>query len=344
MKSRFPAQLGGAGDGIRTRDTLLGRHDDIAKLVNKTSVSTLALLTNFSKAYISQVKQGKKAVSVRLMEALAKHLPERKEPDYLALFLQSRKSIGVSPKTLEFYSDRLGTFVTSFEYLKAGKIPVQRYLNSIPPNDNGLATRHATYRALKTFYRWLNSEYGIDNPVKGLSAPILGKPMLPALDESQVKLLINAVDNIRDKAIIVLFVESGLRLSELANIKPGDINWEGRCIKVLGKGRKTALAPFGVMSEEYIQSWLSEYNPDGNIWGMTKSGIAIMLARLEKRTGITCNPHTFRRTFAVLLRKAGIDTMTIKELGRWESLEMVQRYTRSFAFEDSMKFYKSPLG
>jgi len=92
-----------------------------------------------------------------------------------------------------------------------------------------------------------------------------------------------------------------------------------------------------------MRSWLSEYNPDGNIWGMTKSGIAIMLARLEKRTGITCNPHTFRRTFAVLLRKAGIDTMTIKELGRWESLEMVQRYTRSFAFEDSMKFYKSPL-
>ena len=68
-----------------------------------------------------------------------------------------------------------------------------------------------------------------------------------------------------------------------------------------------------------------------------------MLRRLEAKTGITCNAHVFRRTFAVLLRKAGIDTMTIKELGRWESLEMVQRYTRSFAFEDSMKFYKSPL-
>ena len=48
-------------------------------------------------------------------------------------------------------------------------------------------------------------------------------------------------------------------------------------------------------------------------------------------------------TFACLLRKAGVDTMTIKDLGRWESLEMVQRYTRSVTFHDSLKFYEAPL-
>jgi len=68
-----------------------------------------------------------------------------------------------------------------------------------------------------------------------------------------------------------------------------------------------------------------------------------MLRRLEKNTGMPCNAHTFRRTFACLLRKAGVDTMTIKDLGRWESLEMVQRYTRSVTFQDSLKFYKAPL-
>ena len=50
------------------------------------------------------------------------------------------------------------------------------------------------------------------------------------------------------------------------------------------------------------------------------------------------------QTISILLRKAGVDTMTIKDLGRWESLEMVQRYTRSISFQDSMKFYKAPLG
>ncbi len=68
-----------------------------------------------------------------------------------------------------------------------------------------------------------------------------------------------------------------------------------------------------------------------------------MLLELAKKTGLPCNPHTFRRTFACLLRKAGLDTMTIQQLGRWESLEMVQRYTRSVRFEDSMKFYRAPL-
>jgi len=49
------------------------------------------------------------------------------------------------------------------------------------------------------------------------------------------------------------------------------------------------------------------------------------------------------RTFACLLRKAGVDVLTIKDLGRWESLEMVQRYTRSVTFHDSLKHYKAPL-
>jgi integrase len=68
-----------------------------------------------------------------------------------------------------------------------------------------------------------------------------------------------------------------------------------------------------------------------------------MLGDLKQATGLPCNPHTFRRTFACLLRKAGVDTMTIKDLGRWESLEMVQRYTRSFSFQGSLRFYKAPL-
>jgi len=72
-------------------------------------------------------------------------------------------------------------------------------------------------------------------------------------------------------------------------------------------------------------------------------GIKSMLEQLGNENGLQCNPHTFRRTFACLLRKAGIDTMTIKDLGRWESLEMVQRYTRSVTFQDSLKFYKAPL-
>ncbi len=251
--------------------------------------------------------------------------------------------MGVSARTLEFYRDRLSQFVLVVNYAKATRAGIERYLNSIPPNQYGLATRHASFRTIKTFYKWLNNEYSLRNPVNGMSAPILGKPILPSLSASDVLYLVEQTNSIRDKAIIALFTESGLRLSELVSIKPYDIDWQSHTIKVMGKGRKEAYAPFGELSERYLREWLAQYQPDVNIWGINKNGIQTMLARLEKQTGLPCNPHTFRRTFACLLRKAGVDTMTIKDLGRWESLEMVQRYTRSFSFQDSLKFYKAPL-
>lgn len=272
-----------------------------------------------------------------------KRLSGRDKRDYLELFLQSREAMGVSPKTLRYYSERLSKFIRVVDYLHASHQDIQRYLNSIPPNQYGLGTRHASFRAIKAFYRWLNSEYGIPNRMEGVPAPILGKPILPTLESEQVLYLIEIANSTRDKAIIALFTESGLRLSEMAYIKPDSINWTNRTVKVLGKGRKEAYAAFGDLTDKYLKAWLQKYQPNGNVWGLNEWGIASMLRRLETATGLPCNAHTFRRTFACLLRKAGIDTMTIKDLGRWESLEMVQRYTRSVSFDDSLKFYPTSL-
>ncbi len=155
--------------------------------------------------------------------------------------------------------------------------------------------------------------------------------------------LLNRANNVRDKAIIALFTESGLRLSELAGIRVEDIDWKDKTIKVMGKGRKEALAPLGSLTQKYLKEWFGEHRSNGNIWDLNTWGIISMLRRLEKTFGLPCNPHVFRRTFACLLRKAGLDVMTIKDLGRWESLEMVQRYTRSVSFQDSLKFYRAPL-
>ncbi len=155
--------------------------------------------------------------------------------------------------------------------------------------------------------------------------------------------LIERAGTIRDKAIIAFFTESGLRLSELSSIRPENISWELHTVQIVGKGRKEAYAPFGELTEKYLKPWIRQHQPNGNLWGLNQWGIASMLRRLEAATRLPCNPHTFRRTFACLLRKAGLDILTIKDLGRWESLEMVQRYTRSVSFQDSLRFYKAPL-
>ena len=200
------------------------------------TVSELAELRKLSKAYISQVKNGKRPPSKKLLESLTQ--TQKHEKDFLALFLESRAAMGVSPKTMRFYRQRLFPFTNQVNYIEAKRQYIEKFLGMIPPNHNGLATRHASFRAIKTFYRWLSSEHNLPNPLIGTSAPILGKPVLPSLSADQVSYIINTVENPRNKAIIALFTESGLRLSELSNIKLKDIDWGNQSH---GQGQKRSI-------------------------------------------------------------------------------------------------------
>jgi site-specific recombinase XerD len=311
------------------------------QLLNSLGVAEISELSKFSKSYISQVKHGKCQPSKKLIEALKNNYRQTQtEHDYFTLFLRSRKAMQVSPGTEQFYRTKLGRFFREVNIDKASRQDIEIFLLQFENPGN----RHAHYRAIRTFYNWREEVFDLPNPMGKLKAPRLGKLILPSLNREQVDYLLYVVDNVRDKAIIAMFTESGLRLNELANVSLEDINWSDKTIQVMGKGQKEALAPFGTKTKKYLGEWLKKYQPNGNIWGLNPWGVVSMLKRLEKRTGIPCNPHIFRRTFACLLRKAGLDVMTIKDLGRWESLEMVQRYTRTVTFQDSLKFYKSILG
>ena len=311
------------------------------QLLNKLSVSQIAELSKLSKSYVSQVKHGSRPPSDKLLDSLRQlqNQHTKTQRDYLTLFLQSKQANEVSTSSLRFYKVKLGKFLAQVNADRAKSQDIERFLLQF----NNAGNRHTYYRAIKTFYNWREQNFGLPNPMRHMKAPRLGKLIMPSLAQEQVLSLLAMAHTVRDRAIIALFTESGLRLSELTNIKQSDIDWQNRIIRVLGKGRKEAYAPFGELSKKYLAEWLAQYEPNGNIWGLNEWGIVSMLRRLQKATGLPCNPHTFRRTFACLLRKAGVDTMMIKDLGRWESLEMVQRYTRSVSFNDSLKFYKAPL-
>jgi site-specific recombinase XerD len=321
-------------------------------LLNKLPVSQLAESSKLSKAYISQVKHGKRPASQNLLHALREfdHRANGNNGQHvdkaIDLFLKSRRN-GVSENTIVFYRKPLTKAIPVLGLITTPR-QLNTYLDSLSCSTGG---RHAYYRAISVFYNWLYSpRSGFDlrtreNPIALIDPPKRPRLILPSLTKEQVELLIEKAHSTRDKAIICLFAESGLRLSELLNIRSPDIHWEARTVKVLGKGNKEGYAPFGSLTERYLRLWLDEYQPKPQqcMWGIGFWGVKSMLEDLRQETGLPCNPHTFRRTFACLLRKAGVDTMTIKDLGRWESLEMVQRYTRSVTFEDSLRFYKAPL-
>ncbi len=219
---------------------------------------------------------------------------------------------------------------------------ITEFLDSLKCSNGG---KHAYFRTLRVFYNWLyspKSGYNLNsqkNPILLVDAPKVEKKILPSLSQEQVEHLIEQADCVRDKAIISLFVDSGLRLSELANINPKNIDWDNRVIKVVCKGNKEGLAPFGERTERLMRTWLSQHQANGRLWNLNSWGIVEMLKQLRVKTGLPCNAHTFRRTFASLLAKRGIDSLHIMRLGRWESMAMVERYTRSVRFEDSLKMY-----
>ena len=325
------------------------------RLLRETPSPDLARMAGVSKQYVSQVKLGQRRPSNRIMQALlqlhSNALPPSQPPtdlsveEAISMFLQSRRD-GISPETIREYRFILNKSLKVLG-LTPSTLAINLYIRSLTCSPGG---KYGYFKDLRAFYRWLYSPRAglgfnpADNPITWVDPPKRPKLILPSLSRDQVLYLIDTVNSNRDKAIIAVFAESGLRLAELANVKETDINWQMRIIRTIGKGSKEGYAPFGALSEHYLKAWLQEYQSNGDtIWGMKRWAVSTMLKRLKHKTGLPCNPHTFRRTFACLLRKAGIDCLTIKDLGRWESVEMVQRYTASITFFDSLKFYKAPL-
>ena len=106
-----------------------------------------------------------------------------------------------------------------------------------------------------------------DNPMPLVEAPKVGKRVLPSHTGEQLDYLIGQVESVRNKAIISLFADSGLRLSELASIDPRNIDWQTRTIKVTVKGNKEGIAPFGTKTETLLHQWLAEYPPEWHALG-----------------------------------------------------------------------------
>jgi site-specific recombinase XerD len=257
-------------------------------------------------------------------------------------FVASRRD-GLSPRSIKNYRLYL-RLASEIVGLDVSGQAVQRFITSRNCSNGG---KHAYFRCLRAFYNWLYSPKSSmrlnsqDNPVLAVEAPKVEKKILPSLTVEQVEYLIDQAECIRDKAIISLFADSGLRLVELVNIDPHNIDWQNRLIKVKCKGNKEGYAPFGEHTESLLREWLSEHKANGRLWDVNVHAIVWMLRKLEAQMGLRCNPHTFRRTFASILAKRGVDSLHVMRLGRWESMAMVERYTRSVKFEDSLKFYEA---
>jgi len=220
------------------------------------------------------------------------------------------------------------------------------FLDSLTCTNGG---KHSYFRALGVFYNWLYSQksgYRLnpqDNPILLVQAPKVEKRILPGVTDKQVEELIESADNLRDKCMISLLADSGIRLSELCGIKREDINWDSRTVTIIGKGNKQRRAPFTQRTDTFLRAHLADNHATGPIWGINQEGVHKVLRTLWLTTGIKCNPHSFTRGFACNLHRKGLSTLDIMRLGGWNDLSKVLRYTRSITLDDCLKHYQAVL-
>jgi len=141
--------------------------------------------------------------------------------EWFAQFLKSRRQ-GISPRTYDFYEALLNPFIHSYELTP---VSINTFLGRLTCA-NG---KNAYYRAIRAFCNWLYRQgYITENPITRVDPPKMKKIILPSLTPEQVKYLIRSADTIRDKAIISLFADSGIRLTELLSIREQHIDWDTR--------------------------------------------------------------------------------------------------------------------
>ena len=236
--------------------------------------------------------------------------------ELVSKFIQSRRQ-GLSPETIRFYQEYL-TRASVVVGLDVTGQDITHFLNSLQCSGGG---KHAYFRALRAFYNYLyspKSGYSFNsqnNPMLIVDSPKREQRIMPSVNAEQLEYLISMVDNIRDKSILRLLFDSGMRLSELINIKRDDINWGSYTITIIGKGNRQRRAPFTEQTTKLLQLYLGDNHTEGNIWGVTRHGIETMLKRLGQEAGINCNAHSFRRGFACNLHRKGLSTLDIMHLG-----------------------------
>jgi site-specific recombinase XerD len=208
----------------------------------------------------------------------------------------------------------------------------------------------AHYRGLQSFYTWLLAEDEINaNPMAGVKPPRVPDSPVPVLTADQLRDLLATCNgrsfaDRRDTAIIRLFMDTGCRRSELANLTLEDLDVANRVIRVVGKGKRLRLIPFGAKtaqalgrylrlrdSHRYASSpalWLST----GNRGALGHDGVRQMLERRGTAAGIPdLHAHQFRHTAAhEWLSNDGGETNLMRIMG-WKSPNMLRRYAASTA-------------
>ncbi|MEE9288943.1 MAG: tyrosine recombinase XerC [Bacteroidota bacterium] len=276
---------------------------------------------------------------------------------YLTYLAKERQ---FSPHTVTAYQNDLRQFVefldlhfsgTQYALGSIDNVTVRLYLGELL--DRGLTKKSIVRKlaAVRSFFTYLvRQSIARYNPAATIGTPKLEKRLPLFLDEGSMEKILAAPDRsnrngIRDAAVMELLYSTGIRLGELLRLSLEDVDFENRTIKVLGKGSKQRVVPFGKKASEALRTYLNKRqefvnrNTRGDdrralflsVGGKRIYAKAVYLivkryigqvSEIEKKS-----PHIIRHTFATHLLNRGADLRAVMELLGHESLSTTQLYT-----------------
>lgn len=232
--------------------------------------------------------------------------------------------------------------------LKINYEDINPFLASLYEKKYSKSTVRRKISAIRSFYKYLyNNELIKKNPFLFLSLPKKEKKLPRFVNYEDLDLILNTPNletdtGLRDRLILELLYGTGIRVSELCNIKINDIDYKNKSIRIIGKGDKERIVLFGQYCKEILDKYLKDTRPNlikeknHDYLILSNSGLKINVATVQKilsdilksasiKKNIT--PHVFRHTFATHLLNEGCDILTVKELLGHSSLDTTQIYT-----------------
>lgn len=273
--------------------------------------------------------------------------------DYLSTaiqaFLTDRYVQGMSPKTVKFYREKLGSFARFADSQQITRITqvdknsIRLFLLHLEERGHNPGGRHAHYRALKAFLRWWDAETEpVDwkNPIMGIKAPRVDIPPLKAVPEDVIKAMVESCQgrgftDLRDRALIMALYDTGARAGELLgmDLQEVDLITGGIMLKKT-KNRNPRMVYLSKTSRRELKKYLRARTDDSPaLWVSIRGNRlsvdslrGLLIARARRAHTQYYSPHAYRRGWALSMLRNGTDIFTLQKLGGWRSLVVMRRY------------------
>lgn len=282
-------------------------------------------------------------------------------------FCLDRKARGYSPRTIQLYEHNLSVLVEFLQNKDIHEVSNEDIVKffvflreDYKPNRFGGDTSPLSpasvdnyWIATRSFFHWASEELGAGRPDKTVPKPQYKNPVRKPFTKQEVLYIVKASTTKtveaedgrdgwsyklpladRNKAVILLLLDTGMRLGELARLKRGDLDLEAGDITIrphnAGKKSRPRTIPLGNATIKVLWKYLSSkehLSEEDSLFGVTDHTIRGMIKRTGTRAGVdNVYPHRFRHTFAIEYLRNGGDVYTLKYFLGHSSLEMVQGY------------------